>query len=106
MDDGAATPKGPKREERDVATTTHELPPPVPIVSNPATTAATAATPQSQPLQLPAGVTVTELEGANKTIWSTLGDSSGLRQWMRKWARETGASAGVEGEQTAWSETM
>lgn len=98
-----------------------ELAPPVPVVP----AAAPAAPPQKvtepQPLPLPAGVSLSELEGANKTVWTTLGEASGLGAWARKWSaaatRETGGGKGGEEEEedsaankkqagSDWRETM
>ncbi|GAA5963704.1 hypothetical protein JCM8115_004247 [Rhodotorula mucilaginosa] len=63
-----------------------ELAPPIPVVR-----AATQATPPAAPVvavepPLPAGVTLSELEQANKTVWTTLGEASGLAAWARKWS--------------------
>lgn len=97
-----------------------ELAPPVPV----APAAAPAAPPQKvtepQPLPLPVGVSLSELEGANKTVWTTLGEASELGAWARKWSaaatHETGGGKGGEEEEDSaankkqagsnWRETM
>ncbi|GAA5883486.1 hypothetical protein JCM3774_003600 [Rhodotorula dairenensis] len=101
-----------------------DLPPPVPVVpppllqgastpARPAVAAAEAAAPP--PSALPAGVSVSELEGANKAVWTTLGEANGLQAWARRWAREVKGregSGGLESDSTDarvgadWQETI
>lgn len=107
----AAEERGARKEKA-----ADELAPPIPVVP-----AAQAAPPEkvtaAERLPLPEGVSLSELEGANKTVWTTLGEASGLKAWARKWsaARETGgqseeadsaAAANKKQPGSDWNETM
>lgn len=87
-----------------------ELAPPIPVVR-----AAAQATPPAAPVvavepPLPAGVTLSELEQANKTVWTTLGEASGLAAWARKWSaaavREMGGEKGGKEEEEEDSSSL
>ncbi|GAA5834766.1 hypothetical protein JCM11251_003658 [Rhodosporidiobolus azoricus] len=95
---GEATPKAPTRTaaRRSLAPPTA---PPVPTVAVEAASSPPPAAPAKKPApSLPAGVTPEELDLANQTVWSVLGEGAGLKGWGRKWA--------VEEEKQSVSEEM
>ncbi|BGP55103.1 hypothetical protein JCM8202v2_002698 [Rhodotorula sphaerocarpa] len=108
--EGEATPRAAGRAPASETDPRPEPPsaadPPVPAGTTAAAASANAPELEPEPA-LPAGVSVGELESANRTVWGTVGESHGLARWAAKWAREgEGARKqqleGEEGQRREW----